>query len=442
MDKALPAAPLNPLHSMLRSLVPLMSASFFVQASNAAITTMIGIVVAQKGGEQFDVALVAACYSLGFLAGCFLAPAQLARVGLIRGFIAATALLTISIVAIDMAYGVGLWAVLRLLMGASMASVLAVCDAWINDTTPNEHRGKVIAVYSIVLGLASLASQLVFLVFGVGEDFVLVFAITMNAAVVLVALTSASAPEVQKKAERSFHLLINVSVTANIGAFASGFMSASIVSIVPFYLADNGVPTKIIALGLATLYLGRLLFQWPAGKLSDQLDRRSVMAMLSFGIAVLIVLGAWMSEGEGRLAVGDAGVLKQIAAFALFMFLGGMVFPLYSVASSLAFDRAEGRPMIHISKTLLACHTVGSIVGPFSVMLISETLDHYALSVCIFVVSVVTGVTSLVKRVTVDAPEIQTTGIPPEPQTSLEMSEAAAELVEEQTSEKDTASPT
>jgi hypothetical protein len=48
-----------------------MAASFLVHASNAAITTMIAIVVAQRGGEQSDVSLIAACYALGFMLGCF-----------------------------------------------------------------------------------------------------------------------------------------------------------------------------------------------------------------------------------------------------------------------------------------------------------------------------------------------------------------------------------
>jgi hypothetical protein len=61
----------------LTELSPLMLASFLVQASNAAITTMIAIVIArQPGGEQSDVSLIAASYAFGFMLGCFLAPAR------------------------------------------------------------------------------------------------------------------------------------------------------------------------------------------------------------------------------------------------------------------------------------------------------------------------------------------------------------------------------
>ena len=187
------------MRSLLGNLSSLMAASFLVQASNAAITTMIAIVIAERGGTQSDVSLIAACYSVGFVAGCFLAPSQAVRVGLIRAYAAAAAVLTITIVGLELLEGTGLWAFLRFVMGASVAAVLAISDTWINGRTPSDFRGRVIAAYSIVLGLGSLASQLIFLGIDAETDgFVLMFAVLMNIAVVLVALTSSDAPHIER----------------------------------------------------------------------------------------------------------------------------------------------------------------------------------------------------------------------------------------------------
>jgi MFS family permease len=348
------------------------------------------------------------------------------RVGLIRGFVAAAATLTITIVTIDLSDGVGLWAFLRFMMGASMAAVLAISDAWINDTTPNEQRGAVIAVYSIVLGLASLASQMVFLFLSAGEDFVLVFAITMNLSVVLVALTSAAAPDVKQESRKTLRALTSVSTTANVAAFTSGFMTASVISIVPFYLTDHGVPGKLVAMVLATLYLGRLLFQWPIGRISDRLSRRSVVAGLSFGIALSMTVALVIGEGEGRVLTGGAGMPMQTLAFLITLLLGGMLFPLYSVASALAFDRAEGRSMIDISTTLLAVYSIGSIAGPLVVMLLSEAVADASLLVCVIVASGATILVSVIRKFTAEEPEQQTPVFAIEPQSSVEMLQAAA----------------
>ena len=121
------------MRSILASLISLISSSFFVQFSNAAITTMVAIVIAESGGDESDVALIAAAYSLGFILGCFLSPPQIYRIGLVRAYAAAAGIMTIAIVALEVLEGVTVWTLLRFLMGASFAAVMAISDAWIND---------------------------------------------------------------------------------------------------------------------------------------------------------------------------------------------------------------------------------------------------------------------------------------------------------------------
>ena len=241
-----------------------MAATFFVQASNAAITTMIGILIAGSGGTQGDVALISALYSAGFLAGCFVSPSQIQRLGFIRAFSVAAAILTITIILLDMVDGVGMWAFLRFTMGAAMAAILAIADGWINIRTPNESRGRVIAIYSIVFGLASVLSQGVFLVVDAdSENFVLMFAIAMNIAVVLVAVTSAQAPVMPIVKRKSWRSMTGISVTAGVGSFTSGFMTTSFVAIIPFYLTNNGVDDALVATAMIVTYIGPLAVPVP-----------------------------------------------------------------------------------------------------------------------------------------------------------------------------------
>jgi predicted MFS family arabinose efflux permease len=101
------------MRAILMSLASLMGATFLVQASNKAITTLIGVTIAERDGTQSDVALIAACYSIGFLVGCILSPSMVPRIGLIRAFTAAAALLTISIIALDLFDSVSARALLR-----------------------------------------------------------------------------------------------------------------------------------------------------------------------------------------------------------------------------------------------------------------------------------------------------------------------------------------
>ncbi|MGD2172187.1 MAG: MFS transporter [Gammaproteobacteria bacterium] len=422
------------MREKLGELSPLMLASFLVQASNAAITTMIAIVIAQQpGGEQSDVSLIAASYALGFMLGCFLAPAQAARVGLIRSYAGAAAVVTISIVGLELLEGTLLWAFMRFVMGASIAAVLAISDAWLNGNTPSDLRGRVIAAYSIVLGIGSLASQMVFLfVDAETGGFALMFAVLMNIAVVLVAFTSSQPPALEAAADKRSAVFAISSWTAGVAAFVSGFATVSIVSILPFYLTEHAVPGTLVAMSLATLYLGRLLFQWPVGSLSDRVDRRTVLVALSAVVAALMVIMIVIGAREGKAISGALGPLLQGVAFGGMFLLGGVIFPIYSVASALAFDRAEGRSLIDISKSLLVIYSIGSIAGPFLVMAVNKIIGDDALAYCVLAAAILVIGTGLLRKAAATAVEkpVATNVIIPE--SSVEMVEAAAALAEEE----------
>ena len=167
--------------------------------------------------------------------------------------------MTISIIGLALPEGAILWAFLRFVMGASIAALLDISDAWLNGNTPGDQRGRVIAVYSIVLGIGSFSSQMIFLVVDAHTGgIVLMFAVVMNIAVVLVTLTSSKAPVPEKVPERRSGMFALTSWTASVAAFGSGFATLSVVSILPFYLTQYSVSENRVAMALATLYLGRL----------------------------------------------------------------------------------------------------------------------------------------------------------------------------------------
>ena len=424
------------MRSIIVGLSSLIGSSFFVQFSNAAITTMVAITVAESGGTQSDVAIIASAFSIGFIVGCFLFPPQIARIGLIRGYVAAAAIMTIAIVALEILDGVAAWTLLRFTMGASFAAVMAISDAWINDKAPGDQRGRIIAIYSTVLGLASIASQLLFFGFDATDDgFVLVFAISMNLAVVLVALGTSRPPDLEQKSSSYFKPPTFVSTPATVAAFVAGFSTASLVSIMPFYLTDHGVEENLVAGSIAALYLGRLSCQWPIGQFSDRLDRRIILIILSTVVVLVSSMSMLLGEGEGQVMAGQRGIFLQAIAYLFCFVLGGTLWPMYSVASALAFDRAEGRPMIDISTTLLVVNSLGAIAGPITIMMMASLVGDYALHTSLSIVCAATVITCLLGISTKDAAENPTPVVVPMSDNSVGMAQAVAELVEEETTE-------
>jgi MFS family permease len=424
------------MRDIFSNISALMAATFFVQASNAAITTMIGILIAGSGGTQGDVALISALYSAGFLAGCFVSPSQIQRLGFIRGFSVAAGILTITIILLDMVDGVGMWAFLRFTMGAAMAAILAIADGWINIRTPNESRGRVIAIYSIVFGLASVLSQGAFLVVDAdSEHFVLMFAIAMNIAVVLVGITSAQAPVMPIVKRKSWRSMTGVSITAGVGSFTSGFMTTSFVSIIPFYLTNNGVDDALVATAMIVTYSGRLLFQYPVGLLSDSLGRRKVLVILCASVVGVCVYSMFIAKGEGSLIKGVEGQFMQWMGFVVGFCLGGLMWPIYSVASALAFDRADKDSLVDVSTTLLVINTIGAIIGPMLILALEDYLGVHTLAAVMAIVGVATVAVALFRSTVIEESEEPLATAIPMPESSIEMAQMAAEVVSDELEE-------
>jgi MFS family permease len=203
--------------------------------------------------------------------------------------------------------------------------------------------------------------------------------------------------------------------------------------------ANAEVSGQLVAMMIAALYLGRLLFAWPIGSISDRVDRRTVLASLAIftgALMVLMVVPQYFGAGEGRAASGAAGPTMQGVAFLVMLVLGGMIFPMYSVASSLAFDRAQGKSKLDISTTLLVVSSIGSIVGPSTVTLVSKIAGNLALPLCIFLACALVILTGVLRRTTVAAPAEHTSMAPLIPASSVEMAQAAAELVGKQLEEE------
>ncbi|MBS0384316.1 MAG: MFS transporter, partial [Proteobacteria bacterium] len=100
-------------------------------------------------------------------------------------------------------------------------------------------------------------------------------------------------------------------------------------------------------------YTGTLLLQWPAGRLSDRIDRRLVIASLTL-IATLtaFALALW------------SGHLPRWQAVALFFVWGAGGLSFYGIAVAHMADRAEPGKLAQSAAGVLFVWAVGSVIGP------------------------------------------------------------------------------
>lgn len=145
--------------------------------------------------------------------------------------------------------------------------MLAAADGWINERTENTTRGQVLALHSFLVGLGLVGSQVLLLTIdGDQSGFFPLIAVLINLSVVIVCLMRGeeaplanSQPDVNIQVP-TFNLTVT-SYVATIGAFLSGVMSTVLISLVPFYVSEEGVAEDIIALTVGTIFAGRILLQ-------------------------------------------------------------------------------------------------------------------------------------------------------------------------------------
>ncbi len=427
------------MRQILISLAALIAAASLVTIANATMTTIIPLRMLEDGGSDASVALFGAAYFLGFAVGCFSEPPRILRVGYIRAFAAAAAFCTALAVVIDLTASPVLWIVLRFFMGLSVAAIFASVDGWINATTPDRMRGTVFSAYGWCIGASAVLGQLFLLVWdGLAVGFVTLLALGFNAAVMLVTLTRASAPsaapatpiaDADNPVRRG--VLEITSTTAVVGAVYAGLVTTAILSILPAILAGKGIGEGAIALVVAAFFVGRLVLQIPMGLIADRMDLRLLIAIVAALTGAVTLIGALLVLADAARMVAEASVASHVVFLALMAALGGLILPLYTVANSLAFARAEGRPAVRIATTLLLVNSAGAVAGPLLVAALLPSLGENALAIVVVVASALTAAYALWRRALKGRMAPAPSGLAEAPLTSLAMAETFAEQQDE-----------
>jgi MFS family permease len=109
---------------------------------------------------------------------------------------------------------------------------------------------------------------------------------------------------------------------------------------------------------MAMTVVGGLLLQWPIGRISDRIDRRLILAIVSVAttiVAAVIAAVLLVPEWTGFVT----WLLPGIAPL-----LGGAVFTIYPLSCAHTNDYVEPADLVSASAGLILAYGIGAIVGP------------------------------------------------------------------------------
>jgi len=317
--------------------------------------TLLGVRATLDGFSTFVTGTVMASYYVGFVVGSRAAPALVKRVGHIRVFAALTSTAAATILVQGVFVGAWQWGLLRAVSGVCLAGIYVVAESWLNDRADRRSRGVLLALYMAVIYVGLGSGQLLLnLADPVGYELFILIGVLISLAAVPMALTAQRAPEFALPRRVSFRELLAISPLGAAGAVFSGATAGTLFSVGPVYAASSGLDTAAVATFMASSILPAVVLQLPLGRLSDRVDRRTVL----IAIAVTAALAA---AAASRLPAGSPVFFFAVAAY------GGLSLTTYAVCLAHVNDHLQPAQMVAASATVLLANGIGSVLGPIVV---------------------------------------------------------------------------
>lgn len=353
-----------------------------VQLATAGSGTLVPLAFSEIGASQEAASFAASAYSAGFLVGCFVVARSIADIGHIRAFASGAAITIAAAILFSVSTSTPFLIFLRFLTGLATAGLFSIGDTWLNETAEDKTRGRVLAVYAIIVGVVAVFSQfLVFVVPGdIREAFVYV-ALFYCVSIVVISTTRSTPPNNETSVPIRIRGLFKDAPAAVLGVFAMGMVSTTLLSVVPYNAAQLGVEIIDVALMVALIYLGRVLFQFPLGWLSDKMDRRIVILIAAVTATVVFLLMAVLVDVDFDHSVNsfDYNSIGFVILCIILMLLGGSLLTLYSLLVAHALDRTVPVYVSSAAVTMLLVWTLGSISGPLIANLATTFFGDIAL---------------------------------------------------------------
>ena len=340
----------------LSSVAALLTSFGLLLLANGLFGTLIGLRTQIEDFSTAVTGLIVAAYFLGLFAGGIQAVRVVAAVGHIRAFAAFASIMSVTALGIVLVIDHFAWAALRFAGGFCMAGMIVATESWLNERCTNETRGQVMAFYMITNYLAAGCGQFI-LPLGDPADFELfcVASIIYSLALVPVLLTRASAPRPSPPERASMPELWKVSPLGLIGATAAGVVNTNFQGLAPVFAYGEGFSVAHTSIFMAAGIIGGLVFQWPMGRLSDRIDRRTVLAGVALGTA-----GA--AFGVGLIA--DTPGVDFWDLVVLVLIYGGLSSTVYSLCAAHTNDFAPPEKLAQTASGLLIAYGIGASAGP------------------------------------------------------------------------------
>ena len=356
------------MRNNLISVFALLMGTLFLFLGNGLHGLLLPMRGAFEGYETTMLGLLGTSWASGFVLGCLLAPTIVKRIGHVRAFSGFASLIAIIALLTGILVDPFWWIVLRAVTGFSIAGTSMIIESWLNERATNESRGLVFSLYIAITLVGTVGGQMTVALGDVTTPILFMFAgILYCLAMLPTTLSTAASPQPLKQVRLDIPALFRTSPVACVGIVLIGIANGAFGTLGAVFGANAGLTSSTIAIMMSVAIFAGAVMQLPAGRMSDRIDRRIVLAILS-----AIAAGAGLS----LFVFQPASVTVLLVLTALY---GAMANALYPIAVSHANDFASPEDFVKVSGGLLLLYGIGTIIGPTLGGPIMSAVGPYAL---------------------------------------------------------------
>ncbi len=341
----------------MRSILLLTWALFFglvsVTLSSGLQGPLLAIRAFDEGFDTSNTGLIMAGYYVGFLLGALMTPRLVRRAGHAKVF-AAVASIASGVALLFAAFpDPVLWFLLRLTTGACFATIYIVTEAWLNQSCPNEIRGRVMNFY-VILHYAGLGAGALLLNMSApqGYDLFILASVLVSFGIVPILLSAQPAPVFQAPKRLGVLALFRKAPLGVGVAILCGLTEGALMGAGAIFADKAGFTTAEVSVFMAAMFLGSLIVMWPVGIFADRYDRSKVM------IAVALVAGL------AAFQLAATSLDSVILIFVLTGFYSGLGLSMYGLCLAAVNDELEPDEMVGCGATLSIVFSLGMMLGP------------------------------------------------------------------------------
>ena len=351
------------------AVIPLLLLTLVIyNVGTGILAALVPVRLAQSGFPASVVGLVSTGFSLGFLAGCLMAPMAIGIVRPRYAIICFASLNAAAAVTLWLWTDPLVWSIARAVAGFGTASLFVLIEAWLAAQSTPKNRGAVFGIYMAIFRLTFMAGQtlLAFVDPRHGALF-LVAALAYVLGPLASMLIKSQPPRINQAERPSLLELPRLAPAAAAGSLFHGVVTTTGPALFPIYGLAHGLSAREVVIFLATMQFGGLALQLPLALASDRMERRTMMAGIASATALVSLLFL-------------LPVAADLTGLLILAFLwGGAPAAIYSIAAAHANDLAGDSRRIAWASSLLLIWGIGAATGPLAASLLMDLMGSASL---------------------------------------------------------------